>query len=117
MFLIDETCLAIAVVKSQGDIGTDGFSEGVRHLQNRNHKPKCQQTGPSLECTTRTLRSTWEKEKLGHVRRRMQKAPKVNHNARHRRMCLEKKRRTNKKSEKNGEHGSITGLKIWNSSS
>lgn len=52
----------------------DGFSEGVKCLQNRNHKPKYQQTGPNLECTTPTVQSKQEPEKLEYVRRRMQKA-------------------------------------------
>lgn len=29
-------------------MGMDGFSEAVKHLQNRNHKPKCKHATPSL---------------------------------------------------------------------
>lgn len=94
---------AFAEVKSQGDMGVDGFGEGVRHLHNRNHKPKCEQTGPSLECTTCTPWSKQEKEKLRHVRRRAQKAHKMNYNARHIQTCLVKMRTTRKESENNGD--------------
>lgn len=102
--------------KSQGDMGMDSLEElstcktGIRN-------PSVRRVAPGLECRTCSL---WSKEKeLRRVGSRMQKAHEMSFYTGQRRMCLgkKKKKRTREESENNGEHGSIRGFKILNSSS
>lgn len=61
------------MVRSQGDMGMDGFSKAVKHLQNRNHKPEFAHAAPSLPENAQL--SKHENIKLRHIKEENAESP------------------------------------------